>query len=1221
MAVHFIKILKAKELFNLQPLLTAMMFLAIPLVYIVSWSVTLGSVAATNSNIYYVRTKASLCPATSNSYHCQTLDFYGKNKSFESNRTFMFLSGIHTLSQEIIITGIKGLSLLGSQNICQIICANKSAGFAFFSTVDLRISKLEIHGCSIQRQDYVLAGAVIIDNALNTSINELTVTNTTGGVGLRAINSRGLLSITNSLFAHNRYDSHWKGGNVKIFFDCINDEYSPRDVLIKNTVFKHGAESYRETETDGCGGLTIAFNCYNVKVHIEDSIMDSNSGYFGANIVFVIILLSNNSVTINNVTSCYGHSDGQRGAGLFVILTNSIGTSDKFTCDRQKYITKENQLLNFSGLYIHGNQGSGFDIEDRTYPDTDCVSQYALIQDSILSNNTSPSWWGGTALRFGFIPTRYILKSFNLVIATFKYCTFQNNHAYTPGNIAYTSSAIYFELVKKVIMEDCFVGNNTMTGIQGYSSNIYFRGNISIYSNSNFYGGGLLLLQSSFMYLTKNTHIDFRDNHAKSVGGALFNDFDFQIPTRCPCFYQLDITGNDDDNFIDSIKVYFHNNTAEYAGSAIFGGVTNNCRKFSHSSSDYFDRVFQIENTVSDPSAISSDPYYVCFCQPNNLLPNCTIESHNVSVFPGDNFHISAATVGSNKAGSIQGVVHSKFLTNYPDTSFGSLQIAQNSGGKYCTHFNYTISTMEKFVGFSLQTDKLDFFSTKSFSAKTVNVILLDCPPGFELYTPGGQPKCDCEKQLQENKGIKCLITTQEIVPPPGSWVGYVNKSTANSSGAIFYRYCPYYYCHSEQLHISLNNTDMQCSSNRTGILCGQCQEGLSLTLGRNQCMKCSTVNILYILIFALMGVALVVLLFILRLTVTEGSINGLIFYANIVKMNQSLLLPGNRINFLSVFIAWMNMDLGIDLCLFDGMNSVYKTILQFAFPIYIWLLVILVIFMANRNKLIANIVSERAVQVLATLLLFSYTKLQRVIVTIFTYTTLNYPDGTQHNVWLFDGNIAYLQGQHVILLAIGTVFFILFLLPYTVLLTFFKFFQAHSDWKILSWVNKIKPAIDAYAGPYKDNFRFWTGFLLCSRTAILLLLTLNQTNSPAYNLYTTGLIAIGLITLVSSVGGIYNNRLYNFLECISYSNTAVVASTLLFSTGFHCAILNVSMGVSFAMFLAIVLIHLYKYTPLKACMNRIKCKQHNTEVEIEENFPIDRDEEDGASLLENVSM
>ena len=46
--------------------------------------------------------------------------------------------------------------------------------------------------------------------------------------------------------------------------------------------------------------------------------------------------------------------------------------------------------------------------------------------------------------------------------------------------------------------------------------------------------------------------------------------------------------------------------------------------------------------------------------------------------------------------------------------------------------------------------------------------------------------------------------------------------------------------------------------------------------------------------------------------------------------------------------IAWVNLDFGIEICFYNGMDTYSKTWLQFVFPVYIWVLVglmILVIF------------------------------------------------------------------------------------------------------------------------------------------------------------------------------------------------------------------------------------------------------------------------------------
>ena len=1156
---------------------------------------TSATVKEINYATYFVQAsdQNSSCPVDVE--HCHTLDFYAQNNSFKSNRTFIFMSGTHKLTYEIIVNGVDRLSLNSNGNeSVQIICTNYSAGFAFFDATNLQIRNLKIHKCGIHRDDYSpIAGAVIIKNSLNASLKSLVITNTSG-FGLTTINTRGVLSVTNSTFAYNKNDSHYEGGNTRIVFSACDDFSDPRYVFIKNSQFLFGNEYYRDLETVGCGGLTLVMACFNVKVHIDDSVFDYNVGYFGANIYIVFKVVTNNSVAMSNVTSCHG--TGNRGPGLYIELVDTIGLMDPYSCDRRKWTAKENVLIDITGFCAHMNYGGGtFNIEDRTYRITDCVTQYAVVRNSNISDNSYTNW-PGTAVHFGYVPIYYTYNMFKLIATTFDNCGFHRNSGYnTPSEkqVTRVSSALYFEMVTNVTIINCSIGNNSVTGIQAFSSNIYFKGNTTIFGNTGYFGAGLLLMQNSFMFLSPDTHITFFNNSAKTVGGALLSDFDLQMPTVCPCFFQLDIFGSSSVNnsILNSIKVTFHNNTAGLAGSAIFGGRVTGCLSFRSgrtNSHSIFKKIFLVNNIVEDPSAVTSDPFYACFCPTGSKLPNCSVTTHYVKVYPGDNFQVSIATVGGNRGGTIPGVVHSKFLKGFPNASFAPLQAAQDSGKRFCSNINYTIYALQTNVQFSIATDKVSYFPVDN-STRVVNVTLLSCPPGFELDPSTG--KCDCEKHIQRSD-ILCFITSQTILPPLGSWVGFHNSSTQNKSlsGAIFHRYCPYYYCTSQHTHVCLNDTDSQCSSNRSGILCGQCQSGLSLTLGRNQCALCSNTYLVLTFVFALAGVILVVFLFCLRLTVSEGSINGLIFYANVVKMNQALLLPNNKTNFLSVFIAWMNLDVGIDVCFFDGMDGFAKTFLQFVFPAYIWLLVGVVICLANQFQFISDLVGQRAVQVLATLLLLSYTKLQRVIVTIFTYTSLEYPDGSVHYVWLYDGNVGYFKGIHIVLLAAALVCFLL-ILPYTTLLTFFKFLQAHSDKKLMSWINRLKPFIDAYAGPYKDKFRFWTGFLLLSRTLFILALSLNKSGSPDYNLTASALMSVILLLISSSTGGIYKKWPYNILESTSYFNIAAVSIVLLYSKSNQYAVLNCSIGLSFALFLLVVFVHSIKYTCFSVVITRFRDK------------------------------
>ena len=138
----------------------------------------------------------------------------------------------------------------------------------------------------------------------------------------------------------------------------------------------------------------------------------------------------------------------------------------------------------------------------------------------------------------------------------------------------------------------------------------------------------------------------------------------------------------------------------------------------------------------------------------------------------------------------------------------------------------------------------------------------------------------------------------------------------------------------------------------------------------------------------------------VLNLTVSTGTINGLIFYANIIRANTVTFFPGRSANtFLSWFIAWLNLDLGIETCFYDGLDSYAKTWLQFAFPTYIWLLEIIIIISSKYSMIMVKLCRRNTVQVLGTLLLLSYTKLLRVTITIFQPTMLTYLNGFSKRV------------------------------------------------------------------------------------------------------------------------------------------------------------------------------------------------------------------------------
>lgn len=155
-------------------------------------------------------------------------------------------------------------------------------------------------------------------------------------------------------------------------------------------------------------------------------------------------------------------------------------------------------------------------------------------------------------------------------------------------------------------------------------------------------------------------------------------------------------------------------------------------------------------------------------------------------------------------------------------------------------------------------------------------------------------------------------------------WVAYLDTSNSTDYEYLIHPHCPLNYCHlpTTRVYINLNvehGSDEQCIFNRSGTLCGRYLPGFSLSLGSSRCIQCKIhwplVCLAIIISATLAGIALVALLLALNLTVAVGTINGIIFYVNIVHANISTFFPFTEPNCISVYIAWLNLELGIDTC------------------------------------------------------------------------------------------------------------------------------------------------------------------------------------------------------------------------------------------------------------------------------------------------------------------
>ena len=302
---------------------------------------------------------------------------------------------------------------------------------------------------------------------------------------------------------------------------------------------------------------------------------------------------------------------------------------------------------------------------------------------------------------------------------------------------------------------------------------------------------------------------------------------------------------------------------------------------------------------------------------------------------------------------------------------------------------------------------------------------------------------CTCDDNLARHN-IICEINNQTVRRPSGWWIGIISRNDS----VVVCRECPYRYCKLEDTYLKLEEPDEQCHNGRSGVLCGVCKAGFSLTFGRSKCRECSNRGLLLILLFAFLGIVLVIGLKVFNLTVAVGSLNGIVFFANVIQSESTTLFHNSPHSyFMQMFISWLNMDVGVDACFFDGMDAFSSTLLQFVFPVYIWCLVLVIIVASRYSTVIA---AQNWVPVLATLFILSYSKIVNNNIIIFSFSILD-DNGERVPVWAYDGNVGYSSTIHVLLLAVGSVFLIAFLLPYSILMTLYPLMQKCNH-RLCSW-------------------------------------------------------------------------------------------------------------------------------------------------------------------------
>ena len=779
------------------------------------------------------------------------------------------------------------------------------------------------------------------------------------------------------------------------------------------------------------------------------------------------------------------------------------------------------------------------------------------------------------------------------------------------NNVILTSHGIPILVSEsRVVFENCFVIFESNKGIHcggmtaKLRTQLIFKDSTTVCfkSNSGEKGGGLSLSDESVMRFTASnrTMLSFEHNEARK-GGAIFVEDNGYINTfnrslRTSLFEH--IKGGD-----ENTKLQFAANRAQIGGSNIYGGwVDFTVNKFGVTT--YNANISTILMSASEH--IASDPIRACLC--TNGVVNCTISKYELEIF-GHAFNLSIVAVGQRLTPVIEFVEatvqqrQEAMQTRIKEDH--KVQIVQ----KNCTHLQYAIlfpSDKETITISPLRKEYSPKFDPRLlqqlpeydelFQQLSITLKIKSCPLGFTLHKT--DHSCACLPSIA-SLGLQCDVIDYKVRRGKRQWVGTDKlHSIVNGQPAIIaHQYCPYDYCRTDpkSLLIRLEEPDELCAFNRTGVLCGSCKTNFSRVFGTTRCKQCLS-NMAFVLtpIFLLSGLLLVIFLMVLNLTVSVGTINGLTFYANIVRAQHTTFFTGKASSsFLSLFIAWLNLDQGIETCLYDGLDDYIITWFQFLFPLYIWLIAAVMVVSSHYSTRISKLIGKNAVPVLATLFLISYTKILRFTIEVISFTTITYPDGYKKRVWLIDGNIDFLKGKHIPLFLV-TVLFVLLSLPYTFILLTIQLIYKVSHYRVMFWVQRLKPFIDAYTGPYKSRHRYWTGLLLVARIVLLVTFSVNKENNLHVNLIAITSVSFLLLGWIGSFGWVYEKPLNNLLEAVFLANIGITSAAVSFNLVNKIespAAIYISSSLSFAILVLIVLHHIQRRMLVTNLGSRLKIR------------------------------
>ena len=924
-----------------------------------------------------------------------------------------------------------------------------------------------------------------------------------------------------------------------------------------------------------------------------------------------IFKLTNTSSSVLVSGNCFQNIASNGGSGV-TLRTVSVTLDLHLLCDRMVPIVIENNVFTNNWGLQYGSiidaARTNKDGSSATFPYNICGHRPFAYPALVLRNNS---------LLHNKAQLSRCLR-FNIAQRDHGHIKAEEWNAFTRCNAGDPRKGIIhlrgYVDIYFAALENNVISNNDVMGLSMIDSQVLFNGSNTLVNNYAPYGGGIFIGGDSQMLLMTGTRLHLLQNTAAFTGGGIFVSHTDTHPWQGFrfCFFDLVTTDGWPVRGMTSaahlnVTVTLLDNFATVSGSSLFVTSMRPCMHPHYlqntSQFEVFYKVFHLPSYM-DEREMSSLPTQICSCNPSGPVNCFLLKNPQIQVFPGQSLDLWLMIVGEANAilsgdvtlfistVSYQNITlfgmrgtlllkHIKRFTN----ECNKVTITEESTAKILPGEYYIILSLPTLANTPFEAQKLDLVAS-------MNMTVLDhCPHGYSMINSSSGLRCECHRVLQDNH-ITCHFSTLAFGLPPRYWIG----ASSDNTSLLFSDYCLPAYCRDvyTSKEVFLSNLTQQCLHGRVGTLCGECPEGQSVVLGSYNCLTCSNYGILVAVVYLVAGPLVIVFICFFNWTVSARSSNGLLLYLNVISINSDLLLTSNSFAF--VVISWLNLQVGTEMCFFDRMDEFAKTILSFAFPLYLISLVALIVVLSkciNMHR-INKLIGPRITPVLATVIFLSYTMLAESVLKSLLFAQLCSTDGGCTPVWLLDGSLNYFSSiKHIILGCMALTILFVLLIPITLTAIIGDLFRRCISNR---WYMNF---LDTFHSSYRFRWGFWMGLRLVMRIVLLLL---KVTVKPEVVWLVTACFSLSLAAVQSLLKPFRHLRFERFTHrlvdqwCSSDENGRTVANYLDISflvnltALFLCisylpdsaeVFISLSLCVALMEMLLILAYHLVEYSPL----------------------------------------